>query len=414
MPSETSADGARSRPSRAGAFWPPVLFVLVLLLLRSIFLLGACDPSQERVVETLAEAQAVADAVPGAPWPSGPERPLYDREELYCGTAAEAIRMELGVPLPLYRFMSYGGGSLLTALLAVPLYEIGGAHYLTFKILGLLVTLVGGLFWFLTVRSWLGERAGRWFALLYLFGPPLLVRTALIAKGDHPEAMAILGVVAYLATRAARSAPHRITTGWAAASGLVAGLAVWVTYSIVPGLVGFGLAAWLRSRLRPLRLWAAFLAGLALGLVPWVLWVVRVPDALELYGEGLGAAAAAGEALARLRLLLQRGWMAGYELPGAGLRAMAGYVWLTMVLIGWVVLVRRRREPSALLLLSGTAVMLVAFLLGAPDASSRYLLPLYPLLLIAVLHVAIGNRRRAGAWRRRVAGGALLLLAAAG
>ncbi len=44
------------------------LFLLILIPLRTLFLIGALDPSQERVSTALVEAEAVADRVAGTDW----------------------------------------------------------------------------------------------------------------------------------------------------------------------------------------------------------------------------------------------------------------------------------------------------------------------------------------------------------
>jgi hypothetical protein len=383
------AAASLARPPRlTGA----VAFVLLLLAVRSLFLLGALDPSQERAREVIE-----ATSAPGA---GVPERPLYDREELYTGTAAEAIRTGVPLPLAAYRFMPYASGSLLLSLTAVPVYALFGPHYLAFKLIPLFVTIVGGLFWFLTARRWLGRRAAWLFGGLYIFAPAVLTRTALIAKGDHPEAMALIGAVLYLATRAAtaiNATSERRAARWAAATGLLTGLGVYVTYSTVPVLAGIGLVALARTRLRPRRVWVAFAAGLGAGLLPWLAFVMTTAGgALLVYGRAPGAGIASAEIWARMRQLIGSGFMAGYDLPGSALRTLASLVWLAAVIAGWIALWRARRGPLALVslaALAGAGAHLLAFLLVAPDASSRYLIPCYPLLLIAVVAWALPLRR---------------------
>jgi 4-amino-4-deoxy-L-arabinose transferase-like glycosyltransferase len=368
-----------------------VAFVLLLLAVRALFLLGALDPSQERAREVIE-----ATSAPGA---GVPERPLYDREELYTGTAAEAIRTGVPLPLAAYRFMPYASGSLLLSLAVVPVYALFGPHYLAFKLIPLFVTVVGGLFWFLAARRWLGRRAALLFGGLYIFAPAVLARTALIAKGDHPEAMALIGAVLYLATRAAAAidAPDaRRAARWAAAAGLLTGLGVYVTYSSVPVLAGIGLVALARTRLRPRRVWAAFAVGLGVGLLPWLAFVLTTSGgALLVYGRAPGAGIATVEIWSRTRHLIGSGFMAGYDLPNGALRTLAALAWLAAVIAGWVTLIRARRGPFALVALAaltGTCAHLAAFLLVAPDASSRYLIPCYPLLLIAVVAWALPVR----------------------
>jgi hypothetical protein len=353
-------------------------FLPVLLVLRVLFLLAALDPEEERVASVIAPT--------GQVWSQGPDRPLYDREELYSGTAADAIRHSVPLPLTAYRFMPYGSGSLLLSLAAAPLYGLFGSHYLVFKILPLLVTLLGGVCWLLTVRDWLGERAARVFGLLYLLAPSVLVRTALIAKGDHAEAMAWIGLTLLLATKASRSevnSPRRQRT--AVATGLLAGLGVFITYSTVPVLAGVGIGALALTRARPRKNWLLFGVGFAAGLIPWLVTVVSTGGAsLSVYGRPLGTTGGVGLLLHRMILLVRGGLLAGYDLPGGqGLRAPAGWIWLLVVVLGWSVLLRRIRQRWAVLLGGGTIAHLAAFCLSAPDDSSRYLIPGYPLFLIA-------------------------------
>jgi hypothetical protein len=354
-------------------------FVLLLLLLRVVFLLAALDPQEERV-------QAVLDPA-GAEWSHGPGRPLYDREELYTSTAAEGMRLGLPLPLYMYRFTSYGSGSLVITLLARAVQALFGTTYLAFKLIPLLVSLLSGLCWFLVVRAWRGPRAALAFALLYAFAPPVLVRTALIAKGDHAEAMAIIGATLLLGTYSAFAATRRRRCAFAAAAGVAAGLGVFITYSTVPVTGAVALIAALRTRLRPWDRWMAALIGLALGLVPWILTVVGTEgEALRVYHRPLGTLVVPGEIVRRLHMLLTTGFFAGYDLPGGSVvRHLAAWIWMTAIGLGWVRLLRNRQAPGAWLVVAGTAAHLAAFLLAAPDAGSRYLVPAYPLFLIAVM-----------------------------
>jgi hypothetical protein len=366
-------------------------FILLLLFLRGVFLLAALDPEEERV-------QAVLD-VAGVEWSHGPERQLYDREELYTGTAAEAMRLGFPFPVSAYRFMAYGSGSLVVSLLARPVFALCGPTYLGFKLIPLLVSVLGGLCWFLVVRAWRGPRAAFAFGLLYALAPPVLVRTALIAKGDHAEAMAITGAVLLLATNAAFAATAGRRRAWAAGAGCAAGLGVFITYSTVPVTGAIALLALLLCRARPRDAWLAALGGLAVGFAPWLLTVLGTQGAaLRVYNRPLGALVDPAEVARRLQRLFTTGFFAGYDLPGGWApRRLAAWAWMAAVVIGWVRLARGRRIAGAWLVLAGSAAHLLAFLLAAPDASSRYLVPMYPLLLCAAaLPWSSGSRPMAG------------------
>jgi len=385
-----------------------VLFLVLLAVTRGLFLVAGLDPAEERVIEIVDPAHL------SARWPAGPERPLYDREELYTGTAAQAMRMGLELP---YRFMPYGSGSLVFSRFARAIQEGFGTGYLALKLLPVLVTVLGGLFWLLTTRRWLGSRAALVFAALYVFAPTNFVRTALIAKGDHAEAMAWIGFVFYLATCSRFSPAAPAARRWAFAAGLAAGIGVFLSYSTVPITAGVALGGLWVSRLRPRAVWLAAVAGLAVGLLPWLGTLAETGgQALFLQGRPLGVGPGLVEAAGRLELLVTQGLFAGYDLPGgAGVRSAAAWLWLAGVVAAWVGLLgwlaRPERRTVAILVLAGTLAHFAAFCFSAPDGSSRYLVAVYPLLFAAV--AALASVRRWGA----VAAGSLVaigLLAQAG
>jgi len=355
------------------------VLVAALLLVRVLFLLAALEPAEDRVADVLGDSRLR--------WPSGPERPLYDREELYAGAVAVALPMKLDAAITVFRYMPYGSGSLVISLLAVPLYRVFGPSYLTWKLLPLLVTVLGALAWFAVTRRWLGPRAAWTFAAFYALAPSTFVRTALIAKGDHAEAMAWIGLVLYLGTRAAQAnsaREPRTRLRWAIAAGLAAGFGVFLTYSVLPALAGVAAVALWLTRGRPRDAWLGVALGALIGLVPWIVTVIRTGgSALEVYGRSLGALDQG--AVVRLNALFGQGLFAGYDLPGGiVVRQLGALLWLTAVVAGTVMTARRVRQDGAplLLLLGATTAGLLAFVLRAPDASSRYLVPIYPLLLL--------------------------------
>ncbi|MEZ4654091.1 MAG: hypothetical protein R3E12_11035 [Candidatus Eisenbacteria bacterium] len=403
--SPNSATPGAASPSASGPLlsWRFLaLFALALVALRVLFLLATLDPSEERVMEVLDPA--------GLVWSDGPSRPLYDREELYTATAAAAMRHDLGVAPTTYQFMAYGGGSLVTSLLAIPVQGIFGASYLAFKLIPLCVTLLGALCW-AHVAAWgFGIRAGTLFAALFLLAPSVFVRTMWIAKGDHSEAATWIGFVFLLAigaTRAHRALVRRRATLLAWLTGFAGGFGVFFTYSTVPVMGAVFAVALLRSRARPLRLWLWGAVGFAIGFLPWIVNLIRTRGgALRVYSRPLGASEGGAEAWERLQLLLSRGFLATYDLPES-LRKGAAMVFVIAVLLGIVALVLHlRRGPdrtaesgraapgahgpgahsaaATWMLLAGIAAHLAAFCLTAPDRSSRYLMPLYPLLLLLI------------------------------
>jgi hypothetical protein len=361
-----------------------ITFSIVLLLLRIIFLLAALDPIDERVMEVLDTG--------GITWQNGPERPLFDREEQYTATGAEALRLDVGIPAAKLQFMSYGGGSRLVTELMVPVFARLGSNYLVFKLLPLLVSLLGGIFWWLVVRRWLGLPAAWLFGLLYIFAPSNFVRTIFIAKGDHSEAMMIAGAALLLATIAYQQKDERKRQLYALACGLVAGFGVHVTYSTVPVVFSILAAACLVARFKPLRLWLVGGAGLIVGLIPWLIrFLGSQSNPLQVYDRPVGSLVEPSVMAQRFQELIGNGFCAGYDIPGgAGVRTVVALVWMVFVIAGWLRLSRSIRKPFALLVLVGTVALLAAFCCTAPDASSRYLMPGYPLLMISASIAVVG------------------------
>jgi hypothetical protein len=370
------------------------LFVLILLVCRVLFLVAGLDPGEERALTALDPVRSSA--------PSRPERPLYDLEELYAGSAAEAMLMGAGLPLANYRVAPYGSGSLLVPLAAVPFYAAFGPHYLVFKILPLLVTILGGLAWFLVVRAWRGRRVAAIFAGLYILAPSMFVRTTLIAKGDHAEAMAWIGGILFLMTCAAQAASPNRKRLFAAGAGLAVGIGPFVTYSTVPIPAAVIVVLLIRTRLRPRDAWVCAFAAFLVGLTPWLASIASTHGAtLRVYDRPIGSFLPPSEMLERVRYLVTRGLAAGYDLPGPeGVRRGAALLWLASVIVGAGIVLRRDRSTATLAALGAVAVGLGVYCIASPDSSSRYLVPAYPLLLATV---AAMSHRPGGAGLRRAA-----------
>ena len=95
--------------SAFGRRWALPIFLLVFVSSRAAFLLAGLDPSEDSVANVLGEF--------AEEWDRGPERSLYDREELFFGAGAEAILNGLGLPLVKYRYFAFGGANKLVSVL---------------------------------------------------------------------------------------------------------------------------------------------------------------------------------------------------------------------------------------------------------------------------------------------------------
>jgi hypothetical protein len=366
--------------------WKGLLgFAFLLLAARMLFLLAALDPAEERANQLLDRLLICSELIPG--------RPLHDAEELYAGAAARAFDQVASASPDAFQYMPYGRGSVVIAQLAAPLLRWFGPTCLAFKLLGLAVTTIGGVAWFATVRIWFGRRIAGWFAALWLLAPSMFVRTSLIAKGDHAEAMAAIGVLLLLGTAAARARHAAAAAALAALTGTLFGLSLRLTYSVGPIVAAVAVAALLRTRGRPFLAWAAFAGGLGVGLIPLLGALTSNPTLVgAIYGRSLLDWFGFEEAGRRAWQMMKSGFFAQYDLP----RSVAGPAAVACTLVAGVGCVRWFRAAprfASWASLAGVGAHLGAALFVAPGASGRYLVPLWPLLLLAMAGFATLHRR---------------------
>ncbi|MFI6159358.1 hypothetical protein GA0070558_1205 [Micromonospora haikouensis] len=227
--------------------------------------------------------------------------PVSNSDEATFGLAALHIAAGREHPVFLYgqRYMG-----MAEAYLAAPLVAVAGPSW---PVLRLPVLALWALFVFLAYR--LTRRiCAPWFAVLVVgllaLGPERVLRDQLQAVGGRPEVkpavLAILLVAVGLADGRMRSRPLA-----AGVAGLLAGLAVWSDWLIVPYLAAAVLLlAWVLRR--ELLGWcgAALAAGFAVGAVPLIVDSLRAPpgqDSLSVVRRISGEAGAAPPLAERLR-----------------------------------------------------------------------------------------------------------------
>ena len=88
---------------------------------------------------------------------------------------------------PIRDFYDNCGGHLVTGLLAAPLYTIFGDSYLVLKLVPVLLGLGCVLLLWSMGRRMFSNNAGLLAALLFVVGPPTLVKYSMLAKGNHFE-----------------------------------------------------------------------------------------------------------------------------------------------------------------------------------------------------------------------------------
>jgi len=174
------------------------------------------------------------------------------------------------------QYQPFCGGCTADALLGAGLFSVLAPTVQTFKSIPAafhvaLLAAGAGLAW----RA-AGGRGALVFLGLLLGTPAVFRKLGLIAWGNHAESMVFPVLAAWLLSRPGAS---RHSARWAALAGLVAGIGAWYCYTAAHALpVLLALALW---RPRGWRAGAAFLGGVAVGMVPWWAYLVRQPALLE-------------------------------------------------------------------------------------------------------------------------------------
>jgi hypothetical protein len=208
-------------------------------------------------------------------------------EELTRGSiAVELLHGPLLSPLD-YQYTRFFGGSLIVEVLAVPFFAVFGPRLWALKAVPVLFHLVAVLLTALLLDRFASRRAAWIGGLLMAFTPPGYTIVSTIAWGSHFESntLALLAAYVFLDLCAAESGrgPRRLLLG------VVMGFSIWFGYQclvFVLAILALDLLRDRRSFMRPEML--AQVAGLAIGLVPWLVYNVRYDfTGLSIYGASL-------------------------------------------------------------------------------------------------------------------------------
>jgi len=318
-------------------------------------------------------------------------------EETYRLVAAEALLRGWNLAFLDLQADPYAGGSLVFAVLAMPVVALAGASVDGLKVVALLWSAGGLVAWTVLVDRFWGRRAAHLFAFLFVFAPPLFVAYNLIGMGSHAEIVTLGGIQLVLGYRVLYGgAGSTGALAWAAA----AGFATWFTYvGVLPflacvavGLVGGAL---------PPRRWPALAAGFALGFAPWILSnVVSGGRGVDVVARTFDAGAAGRPAYHEyLGYLLHTGIRLGLRFPdvvapltGVPRRLLLASVYLALYAASWVALVGLC-VVAAWRRADGVRARLRALAGGSPELPLLLLFPAFVLMLAATDHVFLEHER---------------------
>ena len=315
------------------------------------------------------------------------------------------------------RNAAHGGFLPLSALYATLSVPLGtDDNQLALKLSALAFACLGFFAWMAVALRIGGALAGWLAALLLLFPPPIYLAGSLVTWGSHSEATALLGLATFLMIRGQKPGLSGML-----APALALGCVAAVSNLFVP-IVAVLLLAWLWTRTPDMPAGGRLLTresavAVLITSVPIIIsWLVtggpgssvteeagNSPFQLLLaVGDGLSLLPKTLDALLPFPIFGPQ--FLDLKISGPLLRSLDWTLSVLLVCALAQVMIGRDREtmirqpmPFALLVGAPTAHLLVLLLIGPrrPSIELRYLLPLFPLALVAISIAA------AWAWQQR-------------
>jgi len=336
-----------------------------------------------------------------------------DLEELEYGNLGVAILDGIGQPWQSFQTYPREGSRVLLTPLLAPLFAVFGSSLWTLKLAGILGAALWAATWFLVTRRTLPHGCLWTAALLFALPMPLIQRAAISASSifAHLGASAWHGLALLLLLAVTRdmgmtALSNRIRL---AASGLVAGLGLFCGFALAPLLPGVAWLAWRRGGVVGALTWCA-------ATIPGLAWAFHARNASRLSSGGdlvvgltglESGGSFRGEGLAQA---FDNTWISLVYGPGfarvdeASLEVHylpLGALWTALAVVIAITALRARRSAVtevpranrdiAISLLISTALYLVVLLATGFKVEThyfdgpRYLLPLAPIVLLAVL-----------------------------
>ncbi len=339
-------------------------------------------------------------------------------EAVEFGTLPDHLRSGLVAPLAAYKPQPNEGGALVFGACCAPILAVAGSTFHGMRLCGLVwhasMAMVFGL-----LAVWLGGwRAGLLLGVLWAVAPPSIMEISHRGWVNHLEPVLLSGIAIACAGAAFGPRSGRRRYGLSAAAGGAAGLSVYFQQSALMVLVVVGLAVAAAHARRWGPNLGAFALGLALGLAPFLTgggyWDRPDWDEHSFSGGEAGIQVAQNLASRTSELLQQQlpqlwSFRAGWT-PRGDPRPSSeewGLLWwmgaLTLVMIGAVRLWRHRSDDPRPLWLFGVAVAAVVghltgcILSGLSLNEGRYLVPIWPFVVLAAAAAVGDETRRAGA-----------------
>ncbi|MBI4051089.1 MAG: glycosyltransferase [Elusimicrobia bacterium] len=356
---------------------------------------------------------------------------LVHLESSRHGVLASALLTGANVSLGDVWFYRYEGESLLESLIAVPLYWLFGESGEVLRFIPLAASIFTGILFCGVVARVAGRQGGMVFGILWIAAPPYLAAYGLLTTGDHLYAILGDALVLFFSTGWLQAKDCRCE--WAAATGMGMVLAVFLHTGALAGVaVGMGILFlgifWppngLQIGMKEWRCWAGGMSLLALpifslpGFMPESLGILR-----RIFWEHslLPGQQDTAWAVRIWRLVgSDLPFATGYSIP------FLGYFLLPFSMVAVLaVWIRAWRKRAAVFFSCAALPLYLVIYLGA-DLSAlgpfvrhgevsayRYLMHIFPHILLALAYGATILLRQKS-WGRRVVVGGISLLAIGG
>jgi 4-amino-4-deoxy-L-arabinose transferase-like glycosyltransferase len=334
-------------------------------------------------------------------------------DEAVVGLMAKHIFTRGETPVFLYG-QAYGGGHAMVAYLAAPLFAMFGRSEVLLAGISAALSLVSVWLVWLIVRRYVGDTAAILAAALYAFSPPVVYQSYLVNGGTEAFLLALVALHFFLRSYAGEAPEPRCQF----LAGLFAGLAYWaMDYTLLYPVV-FALL-WLACATGRRRALARLAGGFLVGCLPLLAYNVQhhFEHFRQMYAPAAGASAGFLEHFFGALWRVFSGDLAtffGGDIDDVHPANWAAWVHAAVAVLAVATLIwrnraaiagfpRSRKVPPALL----PAVFVIVYLgmygvakFSLPELRTpRYLLPLCPLVSIAIAVVVAGwtgARRWAG------------------
>lgn len=190
-------------------------------------------------------------------------------EELHNGVLAKEWLKDWKLPLWEFQAGYYHGGSLLTGILATPLFFFLGPSLFALKLVPLSFSLATMILLYLFLNRFFNLKVAFWATLLFILPPPVFSKLSLYAVGYHPESNLFSVTMLFCLYQFLYGQSHRRFS--LVFFGISAGLGFWFDYIT---LIAFAtcMVTWFFVDRKSLFSRSLLLPtiGFLIGLIPWL------------------------------------------------------------------------------------------------------------------------------------------------